>query len=389
MAAVAVAGTASARGELLRVLIVITRAEPGGAQVHVVDLVRGLRGHVEFHVAVGEDGFVGEELGLLGIPVHVVPELQRSISPFADLLGFRCIRKLITAVRPHLLHTHSAKAGVLGRLAGRAERVAAIHTAHAWPFSDGLPFRAKALAIPMEAIVGRWTRRLIVVSEADREVGMRYHVARAPQVRIVHNGVCDDAARAKPDAGGAPVVTMVARLAAPKDHHLLLRALAGVDAPFRLRLVGDGPDRSLLEASARDLHLADRVDFVGVSRDVPNLLASSHVCALISRQEGFPLAILEAMRAGLPVVASNVGGIKEAVVHGTTGILVPRGDESELRVALGRLIGDPALRRALGDAGRRSYESHFTADHMLAGTLAVYRELAVIERWPVPREYAA
>lgn len=362
-----------------RVLVVITRGERGGAQVHVLDLVRGLRGRIDYEVAVGDGEFLAGEIAALGVPAHVVPALQRAVSPATDLRALRDIRALIARVKPNIVHTHSAKAGLLGRCAARLEGVPAIHTAHAWPFSDGLPWRRKAMAIPLEALAGRWTRRLIVVSEADRAIALRYRVARDARIRIIHNGVVDDAARARP-GDGTPIVTMVARMAEPKDPLLLLRALAGIDAPFSVRLVGDGPDRPGIEAAIRALGLSGRVELLGVRRDVADLLASSHIGALISRQEGFPLAILEAMRAGLPVVASDVGGIREAVRDGTTGLLVPRGDEAGLRSALSRLIRSAELRCSLGSAGRLSFEARFTVEHMLSRTAAVYREVATTER---------
>ncbi|MDP2307597.1 MAG: glycosyltransferase family 4 protein [Pseudomonadota bacterium] len=359
------------------VLLVITRGEPGGAQVHVLDLVRGLRDRIAFHVVVGDDEYLAREVRRLGVPVDVVPDLRRSVSPTADRRALRALRAIVAKVRPDLVHTHSSKAGLLGRLAARAEGVPAIHTAHAWSFSDGLSWPRKVMAIPVEAVASRWTRRFIVVSEADREIAVRYRVARDSQVRVVHNGVVDGPERAQPDADGPPILTMVARMAAPKDHLLLLRALTGIDAPFSVRLVGDGPDRPQIAAAVRELGLAGRVTLLGARGDVPALLATSHVFALISRQEGFPLAILEAMRAGLPVVASDVGGVREAVVPETTGLLVARGDEAGLRRALRRLLGAPHLRRTLGAAGRSAYEKRFTAEHMLAGTAEVYRELAL------------
>lgn len=368
----------------LRVLVVITRGEAGGAQVHVVDLVRSLRDSVAFTVAVGEAGFLGDTLGALGVPVHLLPALHREVSPANDVAAVSALRALIRAEHPHLVHTHSTKAGLLGRLAAHLEGVPAIHTAHAWSFSDGISWRRKLFAVPVEALAGRVTSRFVVVSEADREVGMRYRVARDAQVRVVHNGVTDAPPRATPDEDVPPVVTMVARMAAPKDHSLLLRALAGVKHPFRLRLIGDGPDRAAVEATIASLGLADRVDLLGVRLDVAELLATSHVAALVSRQEGFPLAVLEAMRAGLPVVASDVGGIREAVEDGATGFLVARGDEAGLRSALDRLLGDPALRAGLGRAGRAAYERRFTVGHMAAGNTAVYRELALEHGWPAP-----
>lgn len=366
----------------LRVLVVITRGEAGGAQVHVVDLITGLHDRVGFTVAVGESGFLPDAVGALGVPVHLLPALQREIAPRADAAAVAELRRLIRAVRPHLVHTHSTKAGLLGRLAARLEGVPAIHTAHAWSFSDGIARRRKAFAVPLEAAIGRITERFVVVSEADRDVGLRYHVARPEQVRVVHNGVADTPLRARPDAPGTPVLVMVARMAAPKDHLLLLRALAGIAAPWRLHLVGDGPDRSAVEDAVADLGLSDRVVLLGARRDVPALLAEAHVGLLVSRQEGFPLVVLEAMRAGLPVVASDVGGIREAVRPGVTGSLVARGDEAGLRAALSALLADPALRRAQGDAGRATYEARFTVDRMVAATAAVYDELGAGRGWP-------
>ena len=369
----------------MRVLLVITRGERGGAQVHVLELVRGMKEGIELAVAVGDDSFLTGELRALGVAVHVVPQLRREVSVVADLRACAALRTLIRSLRPHLVHTHSSKAGVLGRAAARWEGVQAVHTAHAWSFSDGLPRRRVAFAVPVEILAGRVTRRFIVVSEADRRIALRYRVARPQQVRVVHNGVADTHWRAAPGAPGRPTIAMVARMAAPKDHLLLLRALGGVRLPYRLLLVGDGPDRSSIEQALRQGDLGGRVDLVGVSDEVERLLAEVQICALISRQEGFPLTVLEAMRAGLPVVASDVGGVREAVEDGVTGLLVARGDEAGLRAALTRLLANAHLRQELGMAGRRTYERRFTAAHAVAGTEAVYRELALEEGWPPPR----
>jgi glycosyltransferase involved in cell wall biosynthesis len=367
----------------MRVLMVITRGEAGGAQVHVLELVRGLQDRVELAVVVGDDGFLAGELRELGVDVRVLPTLRREIDLGVDRRCLRQLRALIRSVRPHLVHTHSTKAGLLGRAAAWREGVPAMHTAHAWSFSDGLPRRRVAFAAPIEALAGRFTRRFVVVSEADREIALRYRVAREEQLRVVHNGVPDTPHRAEP-GDGPPVIAMVARMAAPKDHLLLIRALAGVREPFQLLLIGDGPDRSEIERTIEERGLVGRVELAGVSDEVPRLLAGAWIATLISRQEGFPLAVLEAMRAGLPVIASDVGGVREAVEDGVTGLLVPRGDEAALRAALTRLLADAALRRAMGAAGRRAYEARFTAAQNVAGTEAVYRELALEGGWPPP-----
>lgn len=358
-----------------RVLVVITRAEPGGAQGHVLELLRGLGGQFEFALAVGEEESLTRDARALGIDVRVIPSLCRSVDLRADVRTVRALTALIREFRPALVHTHSTKAGVLGRIAARRCRVPVLHTAHAWSFSDGLPWSRVAMAVPVEAVVGRLTDQFIVVSAADREIALRYRIAAPEKFQIVHNGVPDVPLRADPGASMPPVVTMVARMAEPKDYTLLLRAAARSTASFRVRLVGDGPHRPALEKLAEELGLTARVEWVGTSARVAELLSESSVCALISKQEGFPLVVLEAMRAGLPVIASDVGGIREAITDEQEGILVPRGEQGALTAALDRLAASPALRAKMGAAGRARFEQQFTAEHMLAGTSAVYRQV--------------
>ncbi|RME29106.1 MAG: glycosyltransferase family 1 protein [Deltaproteobacteria bacterium] len=361
---------------VLRVLVVITRGERGGAQVHVRDLLVGLQGRAALHLAVGEEGFLADEARTIGVPVHPIPALQREVAPRRDAAATRALLALARRIRPHLVHTHSTKAGLLGRLVARRLHLPAIHTAHSWSFSDGISWRRKAFAIPLEAAAGRWTDRFIAVSAADREVGLRYRVADDARVVVVHNGVADTSLRARPDRPGVPVLVMVARLAAPKDPLLLLQALEQVRAPCRLRLVGDGPDRGAVEDAVARLGIEDRVELLGTRRDIDAILADAQVGVLVSRQEGFPLVVLEAMRAGLPVVASDVGGVSEAVEHERTGLLVPRGDGEALRAALERLSADPGLRAAMGRAGRSAYEARFTVQRMVEGTAEVYADVA-------------
>lgn len=364
--------------------MLITRAEPGGAQVHVRDVILGLIEEVDFHLGTGEEEFLTEELRSAGVPVTVLPSLQRAVAPRRDARALRDLRALIREVQPHLVHTHSSKAGLLGRLAARLEGRPVVHTAHSWAFSDGVGWKRKAFAVPIEAAAARITQRFIVVSEEDGSVGRRHGVARPEQLRVVHNGVVDGAPLADPVGSGVPVVIMVARMAPPKDQALLLEALAEVASPWELWLVGDGPEQAEHEARVAALGLGERVRFLGRRADVPELLAQAQVFVLASRQEGFPLSVLEAMRAGLPVVASDVGGTREAVEDGRTGRLVARGDREGMARALGDLLADPEARARAGAAGRAAYEAGFTARKMVAGTREVYAELATEHGLPAP-----
>jgi glycosyltransferase involved in cell wall biosynthesis len=193
----------------------------------------------------------------------------------------------------------------------------------------------------------------------------------------VHNGMPDVPVALRGDPSRTPVrLLMVARFEPQKDHATLLHALGGLkDYAWNLDLIGDGPRRSQMESLAGILSIADRVRFLGQRMDVEQILAQAQVGLLVSNWEGFPLSILEAMRAGLPVVASSVGGISESVRDEETGYLVPRGNVELLRDRIRRLLAAPALRVRLGASGRTRYEQHFTLDHSVAKTLAVYRDV--------------
>lgn len=361
----------------MRILYLITRAEPGGAQVHVLELLRAFRDRAELHLGVGEDwdGFLIQEAGKLGVAVHVVPDLLRPLHPLRDLRALWEVVGLLRRVRPHLVHAHTSKAGFLGRLAARAVGIRSLFTAHGWAFAEGVPEGQRRLALLLERWAGRWGDGVIAVSEADRALALRYGVLPPEKVVVVHNGVPDTPYRANP-RGEPPRMVMVARFAPPKDHALLLRALHRLKGlPWTLDLVGDGPLLEKVKALAGNLGLADRVRFLGARRDVDRVLAEAQVFVLASRWEGLPLSVLEAMRAGLPVVATEVGGVGEAVVEGVTGFLVPRGDEEALSQKLRLLLQDPRLREQMGRAGRKRYEEAFTLEETVRATWDVYREL--------------
>jgi glycosyltransferase involved in cell wall biosynthesis len=168
---------------------------------------------------------------------------------------------------------------------------------------------------------------------------------------------------------------MVGRFEPQKDFGLLVRAIHGLHADVHVTLVGDGPTRGAAETLARHLGLEERIQFLGFRHEVARILSEAHVFVLASKWEGLPRSILEAMRAGLPVVASDVGGVGEAVVEGDTGFLVPRGSVDAVRSRLERLCEVPELRARLGAAGRARYLAHFTLEGMLRGTACVYADV--------------
>jgi glycosyltransferase involved in cell wall biosynthesis len=228
------------------------------------------------------------------------------------------------------------------------------------------------------------------VSNANRDLALRHGVSNEKKMLTIWNGIPETSHRARPGSAGVPRVVMVARCVEQKDHSLLLRAFARIAEPSRLTFVGGGPKLAALQEEASRLNIADRVEFLGDRFDIAEILSTGHVFALATKWEGFPLSILEAMRAGLPVIASNVGGVAEAVTDETTGFLVERGDVFSFQNRLHSLITDAALRRRMGAAGRHRFESTFTLDHMLRKTLAVYQmaalgvRAAAVSAFPAP-----
>jgi glycosyltransferase involved in cell wall biosynthesis len=375
----------------VRIVYIVTTASPiGGAQIHVRDLAAAVsaQGHSPSVITSGSGPFI-DDLRRLGIPVRVLRHLSVPIHPLRDLRALREIRAALTELRPELLATHSSKAGILGRLAGRSLRVPVVFTVHGWAFTPGVPPLHAAVYRQVERLVGPLASKIITVSEFDRRLGLAARIAGEDRLVTVHNGMPDVPDNLRADPRRTPVrLVMVARFGAQKDHPTLFRALAGLqNHAWELDLIGDGPLRGEMASLAAGLGLGGRVRFLGQRSDVDQILADAQVSLLATNWEGFPLSVLEAMRAGLPVVASSVGGIGESVRDEENGYLVPRGDVELLRDRIERLLASPDLRARMGTKGRTRFEQEFTLDHSVNRTLAVYRDV-LAERPAAPRPAA-
>lgn len=356
-----------------RILYIVTRAERGGAQTHVLDLASAMQQEFDVAIATGEEGFLTDACRERGLPLYVLPHLQREVRPVPDALALWEIRKLIQRLQPDLIHAHTFKAGFLGRLAGRMLGIPSVYTIHAWLYGTPAVSRlCSALSGPCERAAAHWCERIVAVSHAGARVIRKHRIGAPSKLATIHNGIPDYPERARISADHPPVITMVSRFIEGKDHELLLRAFATMGPGPRLCLIGDGPKRVSIENLARELGIHDRVDFKGDRSDVPSLLAASDVFVLASKSEMLPISILEAMRAGLPVIASDVGGVSEAVVHGETGLLVPSGSASDLAQALTELTGNLALRIRMGRAARQRFTEQFLSSRMEERTRSLY-----------------
>ncbi len=358
-----------------RILQVITRADTGGAQHHVLDLLTGLGPDHDLALAVGEEGPLTERARALGHRVDVVPELARSINPVRDRRAMAALGAVMADVEPDLVHAHSSKSGLVARLEARRRSLPSIFTAHGWVFAPNVPSTTRGPVWIAETVAGRVGDRVVCLSDHDRSLAQRWLRLPASAISVVPHGIAPEAPMADP-ASEPPSVLMAARLSAQKDHETLLAAVARLaHLDVTVRLAGDGPLRPELERQAERLGLGDRVQFLGDRHDMAELLASSQIFALISHYEGLPLSILEAMRAGLPVVATDVGGVADQVVDGVTGRLVGHRDVAGVAAAVEELVVDPARRVALGRAGRARFDERYRRDLMLARLRHLYDEV--------------
>lgn len=356
----------------VRVLHAVESLGLGGLE-RVVEVlaIRASRGFAVEVLALAEGGRMADQLKAAGIAVHRLA--LRDYYPGSVL---RAARALVGA-RPDVLHTHGHFAGVVGRLAARLVGLRAV-VHHLHTVDDTLRRRH----LRMERLLGRVTRRVLccsscVARHARQDLGLPDTL-----LEVVPNGVQPapligraEARRLLSDPP-SPVVGCVGSLRPHKGQSVLLRAFASLPDERRagsLVLVGEGPERPRLERLARELGIADRLRMPGERADVRRLLAGFDLLVAPSiGREGLGVAVLEGMDAGLPVIASRVGGLPEVVADGLTGLLIPEDDPAALAEAMARILARPDRGAAFGAEGRRRVESHFRAAPMVRRVESIY-----------------
>lgn len=362
----------------MKIVYIITRSDVlGGASVHLLDLAKGMieKGH-QIHILVGGAGAFTEALDKNNIAYTSLTHLKRELSVQHEVLGYFEIKKQLELLNPDIVHCHSTKAGLLGRLAAKSLNIPVVFTAHGWAFTDGVGNRSQKVYAKLESILSKISDGVITVSEFDRQYGFKYNVGSPELVTTIHNGVPDIERPTKHTQNPVPKLIMVARFENQKDQYFLINTLAELpkNLDWRLDLIGDGPNLQKCKDLTKSKQLDNKIIFHGQSFKVKEFLNQADIFILISKYEGFPLTILEAMRASLPIIASDVGGVKESVTA-QNGFLIPKNDNIALRTALVNLITDAKLRAQLGNNSRKAYEDNFTFDIMLGKTLAIYNKI--------------
>lgn len=371
----------------MRIFLFITKSEQGGAQTHVAQLTRWFVKHGEtVAVMSAPGGWLEREVQRLGAQFFPNPGLSNTTNPVRLFRSARTFLNAIDTFKPDLVACHSTMAGLIGRLSLQG-RIPTIFTAHGWGFTQGASRLRRWILPILERLAGKYSKMLICVSQNDLELARTYHIVPDDKLALVYNGVelSDDRKIASSVGGGLPSrndervrIYFVGRLAPPKNPFLLVEAFSRLPRELQnkvhITIIGDGPDRERLESLIDTLHLADRVELTGTlpRKEVLERLHSQvDIFVLLSHWEGFPYSILEAMVAGVPIIASRVGGICEALEHGS-GILIDNDSVEQLTEALTLLITDGALRARMGIAARQTVVSRFCVEKMCEQTFAIY-----------------
>ena len=397
--------------ERVKVMRVIARLNMGGPALHVSYLTKGLepRGYETMLVvgSIGRDEASMEHLlAGTGIKPVVVGSLQREIQPLADLLAVYRLRKLIRTFRPEILHTHTAKAGTIARVAallsGDARPPIVVHTFHGHVLKGYFEPARTAFFRLLERALARISDVLIAVSPQVRDDLAELKVAPRQKFTVIRLGIdlsnrleaAEDIGEYRRVLGLSPetfVVGWVGRMTAIKRATDVVEIVAhlrqrGIDAT--LCMVGDGPDRLAVETRAKGLGLAASSLFLGYQRDVGPYYRVFDALALTSANEGTPVSVIEALASGTPVVAFEVGGVADVVRDGIDGFLVPPGDIDAAADRLSRLAADPELRRVMGAAGPARVIERYAVQRLVEEIDELYRTLLQRKNRPLPQARA-
>ena len=412
----------------MKILQIVTLGDNiGGAQIHVLDLSISLheRGH-DVHVLTGTFGELNKRLTQAGVPNGQLATMRRNIHPLHDARCFLELSRFIKAFKPDIVASHSSKAGIIARLVCFFLGIPNTFTVHGWSFKANTSRMSQNLYFWIEKVMGFFSCKLITVAQTGYESGIKHKIVPPEKLVTVLNGVRDFAQEAPSNTfftegsstnsghhkpihfqqatqksalvlanssdfeddfsfnlenteGYNPAVQLImsARFQREKDHETLVKALIPLkNEPFYLRFLGDGAETlGRIQHLVRTNGLTKKVAFVGFTTNVLNYLQQADICILTSHTEGLPLSILEAMSLGLPIVASNVGGISKQVENGYNGYLVERNDVEDLTKKIKLLMNNPTLRRQMGVNSRTFYEKEFKLEKMVDKTLAVYASI--------------
>lgn len=378
-----------ARGEV-RILHVVGDSKYGGGALLIRLLAEKTRGMGWPTDVLTTDPIFQRELRHHGIRVVDLDVIWRPINPPADLWGLWKLYRFLRRAGYTVVHTHTSKAGFVGRFAARAAGVpVVVHTAHGFAFHEASSCPTIWLYSWLEQLAARCCDRVVTVSDFHRRWALALGISTPEKVIAIPNGIPESRVHptrpreeVRGELGLAPgdfVILSTGRLAPQKGLDLILSVIphlvARLDCSFKVLFAGDGPIKPTLQQMARELSITDRVHFLGFRDDIGNLLAASDLVVLPTLREGLSIALLEAMAAGKAVLTTTIGSNREVLEASEAGWLVPPGDPNRLAEGIERLAREDSLRRSLGERAKKLYRERYTEEQMLNLYLAEYVKL--------------
>ncbi|MFA5362820.1 MAG: glycosyltransferase family 4 protein [Candidatus Omnitrophota bacterium] len=377
----------------INILYIITKPELGGAQLQLLSLMRGLeKERYTVFLFTGDDGLLLNDFrAMSGVHVRTSRFLVRPINPYKDLCVLFEIKNFIRENNITIVHTHSSKAGIVGRLAARWAGAGMIfHTVHGWSFNNFQWWPVKRLFILLERLAAGFTSRIIVVSEFDRKRGLAEGIGIENGYCLIRYGIDLLSFRVsypgvRKEFGWDDSVLVVGNISCFKPQKepldfiklaFLLKQKMKNRKKIKFVLVGDGVLRRRIENLISALGLEGDVVLAGWRRDIPRLLAGMDIVVLTSLWEGFPISVLEAMAGSLPVVVTHTGGIGEVVIEGNTGFLVKPRDMPDMCEKILMLLNDEDLRERVGSQARKSLGDTYSTECMVCRHQELYKEHA-------------
>ncbi len=364
----------------MKILYIITQADGGGAQNYVLALAK----HFGGTIAAGNEAqelFTNAQKA--GVPTVEQHHLKRRLRPIQDFLAAWEIRQLVKQIQPDIVHLNSTKAGILGSFACIGLKTQAVFTAHGFIFNEPMSWPKKAFYLAMEKTASAYRRHIIAVSDADKKSALRYGLMPENRISVIHNGIAPITFLPRIEARknlGLPddklIVGAVANSYRTKGLDILIKAISMLTGDIKNRcqfaLLGNGPETENLKLEIMNLQLQNIIAMPGRIQNASKYLSAFDIFVLPSRKEGFPFSILEAMQAGLPIVATNVGGTPEAL--GDAGLLVYPEDPQALAEAMEKLINSPTLREKLAQKAL-AQSKLFSQEKMLRETEKIYSNI--------------
>ena len=385
-----------------KILYLITQSELGGAQKYVADLVKNLKDKFEISVAFGEQGEKGELTEILKsliIKQYVIKNLKRKINYKQDLLAILEIKKIIKKIKPDIVHLNSSKVSILGSIATFLnnispfrKKVRVVYTAHGWVFTEPLPKKEKKLYTKIERFTARWKNKIICVSEFDHQIALKESIAPEKKLITIHNGIEQINLLPKEEAkekliqlnskfeirNSKLLIGSIGNLYQTKGYDYLIKAIKilvdrGMD--LKLIIIGSGPKKIDLKNWIDQLYLNKNVFLTGRIKNGSELLPAFDLYVCSSVKEGLSYTIIEAMSAGLPIIATKVGGNSELISDKKEGVLIKSQSEEEIARAIIKFYNNPQEHKQMGDSAREKFTQKFSLEKMVEKTKNIYNSL--------------